>query len=99
MSAIKRKRRSRWRGQKRQLQRAVRRLNRRGPTNWRERIDVEILNMHSGTLCVLGQVFGSYGKGLDRLYPTGSLPPLVAIGVEAFGPFFPRQLWVEELTR
>lgn len=55
---------------------------------WRERIDVSKLDMASGDSCIVGQVFGSYGVGLDALgiesgrgygfYPAYSNDPTVA---------------------
>lgn len=35
--------------------------------DWRERINLDRLNVANYNLCVLGQVFGSYTEGLDVL--------------------------------
>lgn len=35
--------------------------------NWRDKIDFETLDMDSTQVCVLGQIFGSYDKGLQVL--------------------------------
>jgi hypothetical protein len=35
--------------------------------DWRERIDARALNMMSPSLCVLGQLFGGYVRGLRML--------------------------------
>lgn len=35
--------------------------------NWRDKIDFETLDMDSTSVCILGQIFGSYDKGLSAL--------------------------------
>jgi len=40
-----------------------------GPTDWRERINLDTLDLHSLTDCVLGQVYGDYADGMDSLFP------------------------------
>lgn len=34
---------------------------------WRDEIDVDILDMGSNEECVLGQIYGDYGTGMDKL--------------------------------
>jgi hypothetical protein len=46
----------------------IRLLNsRRAPARWLERIDVEAIDLVSCRNCILGQVFGEYGAGIDAL--------------------------------
>lgn len=35
--------------------------------DWRNRVDRDILNMKLNDSCILGQLFGGYLKGLDKL--------------------------------
>lgn len=35
--------------------------------NWRDKIDFETLDMDSTSVCILGQIFGSYDTGLSKL--------------------------------
>jgi hypothetical protein len=42
-------------------------LDERGPSDWRDKIDVSTLHMRKPSLCVLGQVYGCYTIGLARL--------------------------------
>ncbi len=43
-------------------------LDARSWHDWRTRIDVENLVMSSGHDCILGQLYGSFSAGLDKLY-------------------------------
>jgi hypothetical protein len=47
--------------------RGVELLDEAGPAGWREVIDLGLLNLSSGRLCVLGQLYGSYQDGLQEL--------------------------------
>lgn len=47
-------------------ERGARLLDRRCP-GWYERIDITKLDMKSGQYCVLGQLFGSFMRGLRKL--------------------------------
>lgn len=38
-----------------------------GGIGWAERIDTETLNMALWNLCVVGQYFGNYSQGMDKL--------------------------------
>jgi hypothetical protein len=38
-----------------------------GNTSWVDNINLETLEMHDANECVLGQVFGHYGTGLDAM--------------------------------
>lgn len=49
------------------VQRGVALLDAKGPPGWRDRIDLDTLDIGSLTLCVLGQVYGHYYKGLRAL--------------------------------
>lgn len=40
--------------------------------DWASRIDVELLDMHSCSRCVLGQVFGHYAQGVAELEEYGA---------------------------
>lgn len=51
------------------VQNGIRVLDTHGPADWRERINLDTLDVHSLDDCVLGQVFGSYGEGMDALFP------------------------------
>lgn len=44
-------------------------LDEKGPSDWRQRIDIRILDIDDDELCVLAQVFGSfmYTENLNRL--------------------------------
>lgn len=50
------------------VQNGIRLLDTSGPENWRERIDTGTLDLASLDNCILGQVFGSYSKGMDALF-------------------------------
>ncbi|UJQ86919.1 hypothetical protein SEA_TREAT_84 [Streptomyces phage Treat] len=62
--------------------------------NWRQKIDVENLDLGSCSICVLGQVFGDYNDGIEKLNvdgyehgfnTTGSYAELKDAWVEALG--------------
>lgn len=53
------------------VKRGVALLNERVP-NWRACVDTASLDLGSGLACVLGQIFGSYEKGLATLGLTAS---------------------------
>jgi hypothetical protein len=62
--------------------------------NWRQKIDVENLDLGSCSICVLGQVFGDYNDGIEELNvdgyehgfnTTGSYAELKDAWVEALG--------------
>lgn len=55
------------------VKRGARVLDAGGPLNWREKINVDTLDIVSTTLCPLGQVFGRYWDGRDRLAAAGVL--------------------------
>ena len=44
----------------RRVRRGIDLLDEHGPSDWRERIDVESLEMANVFSCVIGQVFGAY---------------------------------------
>lgn len=39
--------------------------------NWRSKIDIGSLNMHSPTNDILGQLFGTFREGWQKLYSSG----------------------------
>lgn len=41
-------------------------LDKKKPT-WRQRIDLDGLKLEDGQHCVLGQTYGEYGEGLEKL--------------------------------
>lgn len=43
-------------------------LDEQGPIDWRERVNRETLDMRDPGLCTLGQVYGSYWRGLAALF-------------------------------
>lgn len=49
---------------------------------WDQLIDLARLNLESSDDCVLGQLYGSYGRGLDRLFPRkdGVIPERYPLG-------------------
>ena len=51
------------------VQNGIKRLDAVGPADWRDRINLDTLDVHSLSDCVLGQVFGDYGEGMDALFP------------------------------
>lgn len=81
-----------------QLRFAIERLDVIGPRNWRQKIDVETLDMPDGDHCVLGQLYGNYHRGLDTVFSRsrslGSMTP----GYLAFSSMFPERLWIREIT-
>jgi hypothetical protein len=42
-------------------------LDERGPDDWRDKIDLDTLDVFSFTDCVLGQLYGRYNSGKDAL--------------------------------
>lgn len=61
---------------------------------WREKIDLDQLDLGSCSVCVLGQVFGDYDEGIDQLGVSGydygfntmsNMPALTAAWKEALG--------------
>ena len=44
----------------------------KAPSDWRQKIDTSKLSISDGQLCILGQLFGGYYKGLDVLSLTGN---------------------------
>jgi len=38
-----------------------------GPANWRSKVNVDVLDMGSLRHCVLGQIYGNYDRGYDKL--------------------------------
>lgn len=62
--------------------------------DWRTRVDPDRLDMDDLRRCVIGQVFGDYGRGVDELYgPIGHGP-----GDAAFLGGFPVESWRELLV-
>lgn len=41
--------------------------------NWVDYIDLDTLELRDGNACVLGQVYGSYTRGVDTLWPRPAL--------------------------
>lgn len=50
-----------------QINNGIALLDSREP-NWRDDVDVNTLDLHSLDNCVLGQVFGDYGRGMEALF-------------------------------
>ena len=48
------------------VDRGIKILDRQLPL-WRQKINIESLNMIDGECCIIGQLFGEYSKGLDEL--------------------------------
>ena len=48
-------------------------LDERAP-GWRAKIDLAVLDLDSDTSCILGQVFGGYVAGLERLGGCRAVP-------------------------
>lgn len=44
-------------------------LDAKGPPDWRDKINTATLDLMETDHCVLGQVYGDYGKGIDALIP------------------------------
>jgi len=42
-------------------------LDERGPKNWRQKIDPSTLDLATTDCCLLGQIYGSYGRGVQKL--------------------------------
>lgn len=42
-------------------------LDEKGPEGWRDRIDLDELDVSGGCTCVLAQVYGTYGRGCTAL--------------------------------
>lgn len=42
-------------------------LDEKGPANWRDLVRVEALNISSSLNCVLGQIYGNYVIGVEKL--------------------------------
>lgn len=80
-----------------ELRAAVADLDARGPADWRDRVDVDVLDMYHVKRCVLGQVYGDYDHGREELYARSATLRL-GPGDRAFRADFPRDLWVAELT-
>ncbi|RJQ34955.1 hypothetical protein C4568_01755 [Candidatus Parcubacteria bacterium] len=47
----------------RRVARGVRLLDRKGPPGWRSKIDLEKLEIRSGSRCILGQIYGDFRRG------------------------------------
>ena len=56
-------------------------LDERNP-GWENRINTETLSIASGSNCALGQVYGSYSRGLEA---TGTATQSASLGFAAFG--------------
>ena len=54
------------------VQEGVNLLDEKGPDGWRELIDVGRLDIGAACDCVLGQVYGSFQRGLDELHTAGA---------------------------
>jgi len=51
-----------------QVNKGIELLDRKGPENWWNKINLEHLHMEYGTRCVLGQTFGDYEDGLTAMF-------------------------------
>lgn len=49
------------------IRKGIRLLDERGPEDWRGQINLNELNIGCSYSCVLGQVYGYYGTGMDSL--------------------------------
>lgn len=50
-----------------EIRRGVEILDERGPEGWRERIDLDRLNIAQARDCILGQCFGMYADGREAM--------------------------------
>lgn len=57
---------------------AVELLDEYGPPGWREKVDVEILDMDDERRCVLGQLYDDYSTGHNELQEYASWRALLA---------------------
>lgn len=48
------------------VKRGAAHLDMYGPSNWRNKIDVEKLDMADSKLCILGQLYGEYSDGYEH---------------------------------
>lgn len=49
------------------VERGMRLLDERGPESWRDRIDLQTLQIEGTQRCVLGQLYGGFNRGLAEL--------------------------------
>lgn len=52
---------------------------------WREKVSKQFLSMQSDTMCVLGQVYGSYGTGLYNLDLCAFDVPMNPFSADSYG--------------
>lgn len=50
-----------------EIQRGIDWLNKHGPDDWRERIDIDTLDLGAFNCCPLGQIYSHFHKGVDAL--------------------------------
>lgn len=62
--------------------------------NWYTRINKATLNMHSQSLCILGQVYGSYGNGLHVIGFNNAAKYAVAFSSGSY-----RESWIKEINK
>lgn len=89
---------------RRRVNRGVAFLNECVP-GWKDKISVDRLNLHDPYNCVLGQLFGEYGKGVDKLN-IDTIKKRTLLGfTEASGPdyttFHPRltKVWKNKIRK
>lgn len=71
----------------------AKRLDEKRP-GWAQRIQVERLNMFSGSQCILGQEYGQYQRGWRDVHPTGGDEPFaVAYGFTLEDPWQHNPTW------
>jgi hypothetical protein len=51
----------------RRVNRGIAVLDKHGPANWRSMVEPDSLNVGSCSFCPLGQIYGSYQEGINRL--------------------------------
>lgn len=80
-------------------------LDENGPADWRGSIAPTKLDLGNGGTCVLGQVYGDYSRGLDRLGicdefagTAGFATPDVDFAGSALGATYDEDAWDRALT-
>lgn len=87
------------------VKRGAEMLDEYGPEKWWDKIDVDTLSIMCPANCVLGQVYGSYGRGLKKLRLKNVSVAPTKQGLNTFSPYWPEQsfmlrdAWIEEVKR
>ena len=72
--------------------------------NWKKKIDLDRLDLSSDRTCVIGEVYGDYGDGMEKLGIGALSDSAIALGFKEDGVFdknYPllTKIWKQELKK